>query len=452
MNTKTEGEKKNYGGWAFIPLVVFLIIYLGGGMFFSARGVASPFNQLPRHAALLIGVIIAFAMNRKMKLDDKINIFTTTSGESGVMMMALIFLLAGAFAGVAKGMGGVDSVVNLGLTFVPKQFLVPGLFVISAFISTAMGTSTGTLVAVAPIALGISEKVGLNPAITLAAVLGGAMFGDNLSVISDTTIAATRGVGCEMKDKFRMNFLIAIPAAIATIIAFTIVGGAGQIEGELSYNLIKVVPYLAVLIAAVAGINVFTVLIGGILFAGAVGFVTSSMTFVTFFQSVAKGMDGMMNVTIMAILIRGLIGLIKEYGGIEWLVQKLTGNIKTRKGAEYSIAVLVSVLVFCLVNNTIAIIIASPIAKQVGEKFKIAPKRTASLLDIFSCVILCLAPHAGGMLLITSMASVSPIEIISFSFYQVFLGICTIITIQFGLMKTKEEKEADLLEKQAQLR
>ena len=192
-------------------------------------------------------------------------------------------------------MGGVDSVVNLGLTFVPKQFLVPGLFVISAFISTAMGTSTGTLVAVAPIALGISEKVGLNPAITLAAVLGGAMFGDNLSVISDTTIAATRGVGCEMKDKFRMNFLIAIPAAIATIIAFTILGGAGQIEGELSYNLIKVVPYLAVLIAAVAGVNVFTVLIGGILFAGLVGFVTGSMTFVTFFQSVAKGMDGMMS-------------------------------------------------------------------------------------------------------------------------------------------------------------
>lgn len=295
MNEKTGTEKKNYGGWAFIPLVVFLVIYLGGGMFFSARGVASPFNQLPRHAALLIGVIIAFAMNRKMKLDDKINIFTTTSGESGVMMMALIFLLAGAFAGVAKGMGGVDSVVNLGLTFVPKQFLVPGLFVISAFISTAMGTSTGTLVAVAPIALGISEKVGLNPAITLAAVLGGAMFGDNLSVISDTTIAATRGVGCEMKDKFRMNFLIAIPAAIATIIAFTILGGAGQIEGELSYNLIKVVPYLAVLIAAVAGVNVFTVLIGGILFAGLVGFVTGSMTFVTFFQSVAKGMDGMMS-------------------------------------------------------------------------------------------------------------------------------------------------------------
>ena len=237
---------KNYGGFAFIPLIIFLVIYLGGGMFFSALGVEKPFNQLPRHAALLIGVIVAFGMNRKMKLDDKINIFTTTSGEAGVMMMALIFLLAGAFAGVAKGMGGVSSVVNLGLTFVPQQFLVPGLFAISAFISTAMGTSTGTLVAVAPIALGISEKTGLNPAISLAAVLGGAMFGDNLSVISDTTIAATRGVGCEMKDKFRMNFLIAIPAAIATLIAFTVVGGSGQIEGDLSYNLIKVVPYLGV--------------------------------------------------------------------------------------------------------------------------------------------------------------------------------------------------------------
>ena len=331
---------KNYGGFAFIPLIIFLVIYLGGGMFFSALGVEKPFNQLPRHAALLIGVIVAFGMNRKMKLDDKINIFTTTSGEAGVMMMALIFLLAGAFAGVAKGMGGVSSVVNLGLTFVPQQFLVPGLFAISAFISTAMGTSTGTLVAVAPIALGISEKTGLNPAISLAAVLGGAMFGDNLSVISDTTIAATRGVGCEMKDKFRMNFLIAIPAAIATLIAFTVVGGSGQIEGDLSYNLIKVVPYLGVLAAAIAGVNVFLVLIGGILFAGIVGFATESMTFVSFFQSIASGMDSMMNVTIMAILIRGLIGLIKTYGGIEWLVSKITGNIKTRKGAEYSICLL----------------------------------------------------------------------------------------------------------------
>lgn len=446
-----KGIVKNYGGWAFIPLIIFLIIYLGGGMLFSTLGVEKPFNQLPRHAALLIGVIVAFGMNRKMKLDDKIDIFTTTSGESGVMLMALIFLLAGAFAGVAKGMGGVSSVVNLGLTFVPQQFLIPGLFVISSFISTAMGTSTGTLVAVAPIALGISEKTGLNPAIALAACLGGAMFGDNLSVISDTTIAATRGVGCEMKDKFRMNFLIAIPAALATIIAFTVVGGSGQIEGDLSYSLIKVIPYLAVLGAAIAGVNVFVVLIGGILFAGLVGFLTGSMTFITFCQSIASGMDGMMNVTIMAILIRGLIGLIKEYGGIEWLVNKITGNIKSRKGAEYSIAILVSILVFCLVNNTIAIIIASPIAKQIGEKFKIAPKRTASLLDIFSCVILCLAPHAGGMLLITSMASVSPIEIISFSFYQVFLGLCTIITIQFGLMKTAEEKAADLLEQQGNL-
>ncbi len=436
-------EKKNYGGFAFIPLILFLVIYLGGGMYFSLKGVANPFNQLPRHAALLIGVMVAFFMNRSMKLDDKINIFTTTSGENGVMMMALIFLLAGSFAGVAKGMGGVDSVVNLGLTFVPKQFLIPGLFIISGFISISMGTSTGTLVAVAPIALGISEKIGLNPAITLAAVLGGAMFGDNLSVISDTTIAATKGLGCEMKDKFKMNFLIAIPASIATVIAFTLVGEAGQIQGELSYNLIKVIPYIGVLIAAVAGVNVFLVLIAGTLFAGIIGFLTGSMTIVSFFQSISNGMNGMMNVTIMAILIRGLIGLIKEYGGVEWLVQKITGNIKTRKGAEYSSAVLVSLLVFCLVNNTIAIIIAAPIVKQIAEKFNIAPKRMASLLDIFSCVVLCLAPHAGGMLLITSMSSVSPIEIIGYSFYQVFLGICTIITIQFGLMRTKEEKEID---------
>lgn len=444
MNNNNMNGRKNYGGAAFIPLLVFLLIYLGGGMIFTFMGVEKPFNQLPRHSALLIGVIIAFAMNRGMKLDDKIDVFTKVSGESGVMMMVLIFMFAGAFAGVAKGMGGVDSVVNLGLTFIPQTFLVPGLFIISAFIATSMGTSTGTLVAVAPIALGVAEKSAINPAIALAAVLGGAMFGDNLSVISDTTIAATRGAGCEMKDKFRMNFLIALPAAIITIIGFAIVGNSGTIEGDLSYSLIKVIPYVTVLIAAVMGVNVFIVLIFGTLFAGTVGIITGSMTFITFFQSVAGGMDGMMNVTIMAVLIRGLIGLIKEYGGVDWLVSKITGNVKTRKGAEYSIAALVSVLVFCLVNNTIAIIIASPIVKQIGDKYKIAPKRMASLMDIFSCVILCLAPHAGGMLLITSMASVSPLEIIQFSFYQFTLGIATIITIQFGLLKTKEEKEADL--------
>lgn len=450
-NSNNNLQKKNYGGWAFIPLLVFLAIYLGGGLYYTVvGGVEKPFNQLPRHAALLTGMVVAFIMNRGVKFSKKIEIFTTTSGEPGVMMMAMIFMLAGAFAGVAKEMGGVDSVVNMGLSFLPARFLAPGLFIISAFISTAMGTSSGTLAAVAPIAIGVSEACAMNPAIALAAVLGGAMFGDNLSVISDTTIAATKGVGAEMKDKFRMNFLIALPAAILTIVCFAIAGTSGAVDGPHPFSLIKVLPYIAVLVAAVAGVDVFIVLMGGIFFAGAVGIATGSMTFVTFFQSIAGGMDGMMNVTIMAILIRGLIGLIKEYGGVEWLVTKITGNVKTRKGAEYSIAALVSVLVFCLVNNTIAIIIASPIAKQIADRFHIAPKRVASLLDIFSCVILCLAPHAGGMLLITGLASVSPLDINLFSFYQVFLGLAAVITVQFGLMRTKEEKEAALLEKSHQ--
>ena len=439
---KNGSGKSDYGFVAFVPLIIFLALYLGGGIIFTMIGRESPFSQVPRHAALLIGVIVAFFMDRSRKFDDKLEIFSTAAGDKGVLSMVMIFLLAGAFAGVAKEMGGVDSVVNLGLTFIPQKFIITGLFIISCFISTATGTSTGAITAMAPIAIGIAERTGALPQLALAASLGGAMFGDNLSVISDTTIAATKGVGAEMKDKFRMNLLIALPAAILAAVLYCVVGTTGSVDQELNYNLLRVLPYIAVLVAAVAGINVYIVLIGGIFLAGLAGFGTGSMTPLTFIQSIASGMEGMFNVSIMALLIRGTIGLITEYGGIDRLVHGIVSRIKSRRSAEYSIAALVSILNFAVVNNTIAIIIAAPIAKQIGDDYHIAPKRTASLLDIFSCVVQVIAPHAGGMLMITSMVAISPIDVLTFSFYPVLLGIAAIITIQFGLMRTNEEKEA----------
>lgn len=437
----TAENKKGLGGISFLPLFIFLGLYIGSGVFFSIKGAASPFNQFPRHVALFIAIGVAVLMNKNKKIDDKIEIFSKNAGSSGVMIMGLIYLLAGGFSGAAKSMGGVESVVNLGLTFIPSTFIVPGIFLISCFIATAMGTSMGTMAAMAPIAVGVAAKSNMDVAITLAAVMGGAYFGDNLSILSDTTISATRGVGCEMKDKFRMNFLIAIPAAVLTMILYTIMGKAGEIEGNLTFSFIKVIPYLLVLAGALAGGNVVLVLMGGIVLCGIVGFATGSVTFLPFIKAIGSGMEDMMGITIVAILIAGIIGVIKENGGIEWLIEKITSKVKTRSGAEYGIGILSGALSASLVNNTVAIIISAPIAKEIGSKYHIAPKRLASLIDIFACGILALCPHDGGMLIMTGMGHVSPLDILKFAYYPVFLIIATLITIKFGLLRTPEEKE-----------
>lgn len=437
----TAENKKGLGGISFLPLFIFLGLYIGSGVFFSIKGAASPFNQFPRHVALFIAIGVAVLMNKNKKIDDKIEIFSKNAGSSGVMIMGLIYLLAGGFSGAAKSMGGVESVVNLGLTFIPSTFIVPGIFLISCFIATAMGTSMGTMAAMAPIAVGVAAKSNMDVAITLAAVMGGAYFGDNLSILSDTTISATRGVGCEMKDKFRMNFLIAIPAAVLTMVLYTVMGKAGEIEGNLTFSFIKVIPYLLVLAGALAGGNVVLVLMGGIVLCGIVGFATGSVTFLPFIKAIGSGMEDMMGITIVAILIAGIIGVIKENGGIEWLIEKITSKVKTRSGAEYGIGILSGALSASLVNNTVAIIISAPIAKEIGSKYHIAPKRLASLIDIFACGILALCPHDGGMLIMTGMGHVSPLDILKFAYYPVFLIIATLITIKFGLLRTPEEKE-----------
>ena len=340
--------------------------------------------------------------------------------------------------------------VNMGLTFIPKHFLVSGIFIVSSFLSTAMGTSTGTTVALAPIAVAVSEAAGISPAIALAAMSGGSMFGDNLSFISDTTIAATKGVGAEMRDKFKMNFLIAVPAAIIAVIAYSTVHVSADGIGEIgSYNFIYILPYVTVLVTALMGMNVLVVLFIGIAMAGAIGLAMGSITILGIFKACGSGMSDMLSIAITCILIRGLIGVIHEYGGIEWLVKTVLKLAKSRKTAEYCIAFMSAILSLALANNTMAIIISAPLAKEIGESYHISPKRMASLLDIFGCVLLEFAPHTGSMVLLTTLAGCSPVDIMAGAYYAMALGVCAVITIQFGLLRTKEEKAFDMKKERA---
>ncbi len=444
-NKPNENDNhKTYGFWAFTPLLVFLLIYIGGGIIFTFMGLESPFKQIPREASLLVGIVVALIMNRKMNIEDKVEMIAKNSGQTGVMTMVLIFLVAGAFSGVCSATGGADSVVNMGLTFIPKKFLVAGIFVVSAFLSTAMGSSTGTVVALSPIAVAVSTASGISPAIALAAMSGGSMFGDNLSVISDTTIAATKGVGAEMRDKFKMNFLIAVPAALIAIVFYCMVPVATENIGEIgAYNFIHLLPYVTVLVTALLGMNVLVVLFIGIAMASVIGLGMGTITILGIFQAAGAGLSDMLGIAIACILIRGLVGVVHEYGGIEWLVATILKLAKSRRTAEYCIAFLASILSIALANNTIAIIISAPLAKEIGETYHIAPKRTASLLDIFSCVLLEFAPHTGSMVLLTTLANCSPVDIFKGAYYAMALGVCAIITIQFGLLRTKEEKEYD---------
>lgn len=445
MGTKDKVKAKGnlqLGGAAFLPLIVFLVLYVGSGLVFTMAGAEDAFSQFPRQVALLAGIAVALALAPSIKLSEKTEVFCQNMGNSGVMMIIMIYLMAGGFQGAAAAMGGKESVVNLSLHFIPVQFLIPGVFLLCCFISTAIGTSMGTIAAMAPVAIGVARGAGLDLAVVGAAVIGGAYFGDNLSMISDTTISAAQGCGSEMKDKFRMNFFIALPAALAAILIYGVVGGQGSgvIESG-AYNVIQILPYLVVLVAALAGVPVVLVLFIGIAMTGVIGLAQGTVGFFEWVQAIGTGMSDMFSISIVAALISGIIGLVRLYGGVDWLVNAIVSRIKSRKGAEYGIGLMSGVLSAALVNNTIGIIVTCPMAKEIGAKYKIAPKRLASLVDIFACAFLALTPHDGGMLMITAMAGVSPIAVLKHSYYMFFLIIAVCVTIQFGLLRTREEKE-----------
>ncbi|MBP3624778.1 MAG: Na+/H+ antiporter NhaC family protein, partial [Peptococcaceae bacterium] len=332
-------EKKNVNkgrAAALLPILVFLVLFIGSGILMD------DFYAMPTIVAFLIALAVAFFQNPSLKFNEKIKVCTQGIGDENVVTMCLIFLAAGAFSGAVGAAGGVTSTVNLGLSLIPAQFAVVGLFLIGCFISVSMGTSVGTITALAPIAVGVSEATGFNIALCLAAVVSGAMFGDNLSMISDTTIAAVRTQGCEMSDKFKMNFKIVLPAAIVTAVIYFVstLGGASEVElGE--YNIIQVIPYLLVLGGALAGINVFVVLIVGTLTSVAAGLITGTMTFATMFSAIGDGVTGMYDITVISITVAAISALVKAYGGIDFVLNFIKSRTKTKKGAMLSIGALV---------------------------------------------------------------------------------------------------------------
>lgn len=427
-------QKKGRGS-ALLPFLVFIVIYLGAGLYFQAKGVDMAFYQFPSVTAMFIAVLAAFCMG-KGSLDEKFAVFAKGAGNVNVLTMLMIYILAGAFSGVAGAMGGREATVNLGLSVVPVQFLAAGVFLISAFMGTATGTSMGTIAAIVPIAVGVAEKGGLSVPLFLGACVGGAMFGDNLSMISDTTIAATRTQGCEMRDKFRVNFFIALPAAAVTFVLLLIFGRPERVMTleNLSFNVIKVLPYLLVLILALVGMNVFLVLTIGIFAAGAVGLATASITIPEFAQAVWNGFTGMNEVFFLSLFCGGMSEMIAHNGGITWLVEKLRGMMRGNKSAQVGIAALVSLADCATANNTVAIIVSGNVAKDMSREYKVDPRRTASLLDVFSCVFQGIIPYGAQLLSAAALTvatgiNITTIEIIPNLWYCWILAAVGILSI-----------------------
>ena len=426
-------QEREASGLALIPLLFFIVIYLGVGIVLHSKGVEMAFYQFPSVVAMTIAVILAFLMYHKTGIDNNFKLFARGAGDENIMTMLMIFLLAGAFSSVAGAMGGVSSTANLGLAIVPPRFIVPGIFIIAAFLSTATGTSMGTVGAIVPIAYNMAKTADLNMSFVVAAVLTGAMFGDNLSMISDTTIAATRTQGVDLKDKFKTNAWISIPSALITLSLMVIFSKGGTVAGNLDYNLIKVVPYVLVLGLALLGLNVFAVLIIGILSAAAVGVGTGAIGLMEVAAKIWTGYQGMIEVFILSMFVGGLAELTKHYGGLKWIIDKTIKLLKGPKSASVGIAALAALTDAATANNTVAIIVTGEIAKEISEKYKIDPRRTASFLDIFSCIMQGFIPYGAQFLLIASLTknAVNPTSMIPYNWYLIILGIMSLISVVF---------------------
>lgn len=422
MNQEKKGR-----AIALLPIGVFLVIFIGAGVLFH------DFYTMPAIVGFLIALIVAFLQNKRLRFADKLSIVSKGIGEENIVTMCLIFLAAGAFSGTIQAAGGVESTVNLGLSIMPSSVAVVGLFVIGCFISVSMGTSVGTITAMTPIGVGIAEKTGIAMPICVGAVVCGAMFGDNLSMISDTTIAAVRTQGCEMKDKFKENFLIVLPAAIITAVLFFVLarGNAGEIEGNLQYDIIKVVPYLVVLIGALIGVNVFLILIVGTVLAALVGVGTGAFAIGELFQKMGAGVTSMYYITVISIIVAAIVALVKEYGGIEFILNLIKKRINGPRGGEFGISVLALLVDCCTANNTVAIVMAGPIAKEISDEFGVSAKRSASLLDIFASVGQGMIPYGAQLLTAAGLSALSPVQIMPYLFYPILMGVSAVLFIVF---------------------
>lgn len=409
---------------ALSPLAVFMILYLVTSI------VAGDFYKVPITVAFLVSSIYAIIISGGVPLMQRINTFSRGAATDQMMLMIWIFVLAGTFAYSAKTMGSIDATVNLTLSLLPPQMLLAGMFLAACFISLSIGTSVGTIAALTPIAAGVASETGTDVALMTAIIVGGSFFGDNLSFISDTTIMATQTQGCRLSDKFRVNFFIVAPAAIIILIVYLVMGSGVSAPQQIpEVEWVKVIPYLAVLITAIFGMNVMAVLILGILLTGIIGIFTGSFDLYGWFGAMGEGILSMGELIIITMMAGGMLEIVRQQGGIDFLIRLLTRHVSSKRGAELSIASLVALVDACTANNTVAILTVGGIAKQIGDRYGVDNKKCASILDTFSCTMQGLIPYGAQMLIAAGLASLNPIAILPYLYYPFALGIVALLSI-----------------------
>lgn len=410
--------------WALSPLLVFLCLYLVTSILIN------DFYKVPITVAFMVSSVYAICITKGLCLNDRLLQYSIGAANKNIMLMIWIFILAGTFAQSAKDIGAIDATVNLTLLLLPDNLLLAGIFLAACFISLSVGTSVGTIVALMPVVTAIADKIDMSPAFMAGIVIGGAFFGDNLSFISDTTIAATRTQGCAMRDKFRANFMIALPAALVVFSYYIFRGLNVMVSHDIQpVEWVKVLPYLVVLGSAVAGMNVALVLILGIATTGAIGLLTGSISLFDWLGSMGTGMTGMGELIIITLMAGGMLELIRFNGGVDYIIQKLTKHVNSKRGAELCIAALVSIANFCTANNTIAIITVGPLANDIATRYSVDKRKSASILDTFSCVVQGIIPYGAQMLIAAKLASLSPLSIIEYLYYPTTIGLFALMSI-----------------------
>lgn len=417
---------------SLLPFVIFLGLFLGTGIILTLQGVDFAFYQLPASIAIIPAIFVALYLGKE-SIETKIGQFIRGAGHENIITMCFIYLLAGAFGSVAKATGSVDASVQLGLALFPAYLLLPGLFIVAAFISTAMGTSMGTIAAIAPIALGFVETADISPALVAGVLISGAIFGDNLSIISDTTIAATRSQGAQMKDKFKANFKFAVPAALICLVLFTVLGDSIEYQASSDIAFIGLIPYLLILALALIGVNVFIVLTVGIIAAAIIGFISADYQVFTWISDINKGFASMQDIFILSLFIGGLSELVKQQGGLTALTRKIEAFTRRvsqnsdKKAAGIGIGMLAFCTNFFTANNTVSIIVTGDTAKELATDAELSPAQSASLLDIFACISQGLIPYGAQALLLGTTMGISPLDVVTYSFYPMVLFVVVLL-------------------------
>lgn len=409
---------------ALTPLLLFLVLYLVTSL------VMGDFYKMPIAVAFVVASVYAATLLRGKSIQERVEIFSAGASDQNILQMIWIFILAGAFAASAEAMGAIDATVNLTLKLLPAEYLTAGLFLAACFVSLSVGTSVGTIVALTPVASGLAVEAGMNDALLVATVVGGSFFGDNLSFISDTTIAATRTQGCNLRDKFRFNLRIALPAALITLVVYLLVGSSAEsVAMPERIEWLKVLPYLLVLVTALSGVNVMIVLLLGLVSTGILGLATGALDLFGWCGELGKGMVGMGELIIVTMLAGGMLETIRRGGGIDYIISRLTRRLHGTRAAQGAIAGLVCLANCCTANNTIAILTVGPLAAEIADRFGVDRRKSASLLDSFSCFTQGLLPYGAQMLMAAGLASLSPLEIMGYLYYPVVLGVCATISI-----------------------